>query len=135
MNSELEVERIDGVIRVRSRHSARETVANLLSELERRGLRLFSHIKFSDDAEKAGLRMPFTEMLIFGNPKAGTPVMLFAPGAALDLPLKILVAADAQDDVWLSSNDPLTLQHRYSLPPELTAKIGGAEGLMRAAAE
>ena len=88
-----------------------------------------------EQAASAGLKMPSTKLLIFGNPKAGTPLMLASPGAALDLPLKILVAEDTTDKVWISYNSPSYLQARHNLPPDLLPNIAVIEALAVKAAE
>jgi uncharacterized protein (DUF302 family) len=94
---------------------------------------LFAVIDHSGEAEKAGLKMPPTKLLIFGNPKAGTLLMLAAPSSAIDLPLKILVWEDARGDanrkVWISYNSPAYLAKRHGLPPELIPTIAVIEGL------
>lgn len=120
-----------GIIRIRSSHSTLETVQRLETALRERGLTIFATIRFSEDASRVGLPMPFTQMLIFGNPRGGTPVMLAAPSAALDLPLKALVAEDPDGSVWLSCNDPLYLQRRHRFPAELIKNIGAAEAILR----
>ena len=91
-----------------------------------KGIKLFTIIDHSGEAASAGLSMPPTKVLIFGNPKGGTPLMLAAPSTAIDLPLKILVAEDAQGKVWISWNDPAYLQQRHGFPKELMANIGVA---------
>jgi uncharacterized protein (DUF302 family) len=96
---------------------------------------LFTVIDHSGEAEKAGMTMPATKLLIFGNPKAGTPLMLAAPSSAIDLPLKILVAEDGSGSVRLSWNDPAYLQNRHRFPAELNANIGAAEAIATAAAQ
>src|SRR5271156_2033922 len=116
----------NGIVRIASAHSVAETVSKLEAMLQAKGVKLFAVVDHSGEAEKAGLKMPPTKLLIFGNPKAGTPVMLAAPSAALDLPLKILVAEDAQGKVWLSWNDPAYLQERHGFPQSLTANLAAA---------
>jgi uncharacterized protein (DUF302 family) len=111
------------------KHSVDETVEKLRNILQAKGVKLFALIDHSGEAEKAGMKMPPTKLLIFGNPKAGTPLMLAAPSSALDLPLKILVAEDAQGKVWLSYNSVEYLQSRHNLPPELVPNIAVVEGL------
>jgi uncharacterized protein (DUF302 family) len=100
-----------------------DTVAALLGLLKQRGITLFGLIDHSGEAANVGLTMPPTKLLIFGNPAAGTPVMLAAPSSALDLPLKLLVWQDAAGNVWLSYNDPAYLQQRHQLPAELLRNI------------
>ncbi|MGC2612061.1 MAG: DUF302 domain-containing protein, partial [Candidatus Sulfotelmatobacter sp.] len=89
----------------------------------------------SGEAEKVGMKMPPTKLLIFGSPKAGTPLMLAAPSIAIDLPLKVLVWEDAQARVWVSYNSPGYLQERHGLPPELLQNIAVVEPLAAKAAE
>jgi uncharacterized protein (DUF302 family) len=96
---------------------------------------LFALINHSGEAEKAGLKMPPTKLLIFGNPKGGTPLMLAAPSAAIDLPLKILVAEDAQGKVWISYNSPEYLKERHGLPENLVQNIAVVQALATAAGE
>jgi uncharacterized protein (DUF302 family) len=123
-----------GIAKLPSQHSVDETVTKLRQILDAKGITLFALIDHSGDAWKAGLHMPATKLLIFGSPRAGTPLMLAAPSIALDLPLKILVAEDAAGKVWLSWNNPGYLQQRHSLPAELVAILEGAGQLAAAAA-
>ena len=116
-------------------HSVDETVEKLKGILQARGVTLFALVDHSREAEKAGMKMPPTKLLIFGNPKAGTPVMLAAPSSAIDLPLKILVWEDAQGKVWVTYNSPTYLQERHSLPPELLQNIAVVETLATKPAE
>ncbi len=122
-----------GVEKVRSPRAFAETVGRLEALLKERGLTVFAKVDFSGDAEKAGLQMPPTQMLIFGNPKGGTPVMVAAPGSALDLPLKVLISQDAQGQVWLSYNTPQYLAERHAIPAELVKNIAGTPALVQAA--
>jgi uncharacterized protein (DUF302 family) len=96
---------------------------------------LFALIDHSGEAEKAGMKMPPTKLVIFGNPKAGTPLMLAAPSSAIDLPLKILVREDGQGKVWVSYNSPAYLQERHNLPQELLQNIAVVETLAAKAAQ
>ena len=125
----------DGIVDVASHHSVDETVDRLEGILQARGIKLFALVDHSGEAEKAGLHMPPTRLLIFGNPKAGTPLMLAAPTTAIDLPLKILVWEDAQGKVWISYNSPAYLQERHGFPTALIPNIATVEALARAAAE
>ena len=125
----------NGILRTASNHSVDETVARLQSILQAKGVKLFTIIDHSGEAASAGLKMPNTKLLIFGNPKAGTPLMLASPSAALDLPLKILIAEDAAGKVWISYNAPAYLQARHHLPPELLPNIAVIETLAAKAAE
>jgi uncharacterized protein (DUF302 family) len=125
----------NGILRTASNHSVDETVTRLQSILQAKGVKLFTVVDHSGEAANAGLRMPNTKLLIFGNPKAGTPLMLASPSAALDLPLKILVAEDTAGKVWISYNAPAHLQTRHHLAPELLPNIAVIETLAAKAAE
>jgi uncharacterized protein (DUF302 family) len=96
---------------------------------------LFALVDHSGEAEKAGMKMRPTKLLIFGNPKAGTPVMLAAPSIAIDLPLKILVSEDESGRVWISYNSADYLQSRHNVPAELMNNIAAAAGIVEKAAE
>ena len=98
-----------GIVNIPSKHSVDETVDRLKNILRSKEITLFALIDHSGEAAKVGMKMPPTKLLIFGNPKGGTPLMLAAPSIALDLPLKILVSEDAQGKVWLSYNSPAYL--------------------------
>lgn len=123
-----------GIIRKQSAHSVDDTVAKIQQILKSKGIALFALIDHSGEAEKVGLHMPPTKLLIFGNPKGGTPLMLASPGIAIDLPLKILVAEDPEGKVWLSYNDPAYLADRHGLPAEFVPVLAGVEALAAAAA-
>ena len=123
-----------GIVTVAGNHSGDATAERLQTLILERGLTLFARIDFSGDAERAGLAMPFSRLLIFGNPKAGTPLMQLAPTAALDLPLKVLVWQDGDGRVWLSYNATSYLQARHGAPAELTKAIDGVGALVQAAA-
>src|SRR5215469_13780991 len=129
------VKKKNGIVDVPSNHSVDETVERVKSILQSKGVTLFALIDHSGEAEKVGMKMPPTKLLIFGNPKAGTPLMLAAPSAAIDLPLKILIAEDAQGKVWISYNSPEYLKERHGLPPELLANIAVVATLVAKAAE
>jgi uncharacterized protein (DUF302 family) len=118
-----------------SRHSVDETITRLRALLEAKGVKVFCLIDHSGEATAAGLEMRPTKVLIFGNPKAGTPVMIAAPSAALDLPLKILVAEAADGSVLLSWNDAAWLRERHGFPEELIANLMAAEAMAQIAAE
>src|SRR5438309_5142172 len=124
-----------GLIDIRSSHSVDETVEKLKGILQAKGIALFALVDHSGEAGKAGMQMRPTRLLIFGNPKAGTPVMLAAPSSAIDLPLKILIWEDAQEKVWVTYNSPIYLQERHNLPPELLQNVGVIETLAKKAAE
>ena len=125
----------DGIISKPSNHSVDQTVDKLKSILETRGVTLFALVDHSGEAAKAGLNMRPTKLLMFGNPRAGTPVMLAAPSIAIDLPLKILVWEDDRGRVWLSYNDPAYLQRRHRVPRQLLQNIAAAETLAALAAQ
>jgi uncharacterized protein (DUF302 family)/uncharacterized membrane protein YidH (DUF202 family) len=125
----------NGIVRTASSHSVEETVTRLKSILEAKGVKLFAIVDHSGEAASAGLKMPNTKLFIFGNPKAGTPLMLASPSAALDLPLKILIAEDATGKVWISYNAPAYLQARHHLPPALMRNIAVIETLAAQAAQ
>jgi len=119
----------NGIVDLPSDHSVNETVERLKGILQAKGITLFALIDHSGEAEKSGMKMRPTKLLIFGNPKGGTPVMLAAPSIAIDLPLKILVWEDAAGKVWLSYNSPAYLQDRHGVPPDLLKNISVAEAL------
>jgi uncharacterized protein (DUF302 family) len=125
----------NGIIDTLSNHSVDETVEKLKGILQAKGIALFALVDHSGEAQKVGMKMPPTKLLIFGNPKGGTPLMLAAPSVAIDLPLKILVREDAQGKVWVSYNSPAYLQERHGFPPELLKNIVVVEALAAQAAE
>jgi uncharacterized protein (DUF302 family) len=125
----------NGIIAIPSNHSVEQTMETLKSTLQAKGVALFALVDHSGEAEKVGMKMRPTKLLIFGNPKAGTPVMLAAPTIAIDLPLKILIGEDDQGKVWISYNSPVYLQERHRLPRELLQNIAVAETLAANAAE
>ena len=125
----------NGIVEVPSNHSVDQTVARLKGILEAKGVAIFALIDHSGEAEKVGLKMPRTKLLIFGSPKAGTPVMLAAPSIAIDLPLKILIREDPAGKVWVSYNGPEYLQERHGVPQELMQNIAVVETLAAKAAE
>jgi uncharacterized protein (DUF302 family) len=124
-----------GVVTIPSNHSVDETVDKVKNILRSKEVTLFALIDHSGEAAKVGMKMPPTKLLIFGNPKGGTPLMLAAPSIALDLPLKILVSEDAQGKVWLSYNSPEYLKERYGLPSNLLPNIAVIETIAAKAAE
>ncbi|HEY1648293.1 MAG TPA: DUF302 domain-containing protein [Terracidiphilus sp.] len=125
----------NGIVDIASDHSVDETVARLKGILEAKAVALFALVDHSGEAEKVGMKMRPTKLLIFGSPKAGTPVMLAAPSIALDLPLKILVWEDEQGKTWVSYNSPAYLQKRHNVPPELLKNLAVVEALAAKAAE
>ena len=124
-----------GLIDIPSNHSVDETVTKLQGILQAKGITLFALVDHSGEAAKAGMKMRPTKLLIFGNPKAGTPVMLAAPSSAIDLPLKILVWEDDQGKVWITYNSPTYLQTRHNLPADLLQNIAVIEPLAKTAAQ
>jgi uncharacterized protein (DUF302 family)/uncharacterized membrane protein YidH (DUF202 family) len=134
-NAETFMSPANGIISKPSNHSVDETVEKLKNILQSKGVTLFALVDHSGEAEKVGLTMPPTKLLIFGSPKAGTPLMLAAPSIAIDLPLKILVAEDAQGKVWVSYNSPEYLQQRHGLPADLLQNIAVVGTLAEKAAE
>ena len=124
----------EGIRTISSRHSVDETVTRLQTLLQQKSIKLFALIDHSGEAAAAGLEMHPTKVLIFGNPKGGTPLMVAAPSTALDLPLKILIAESATGEVLVSWNDPAWLQQRHGFPTALTQNLGIAEVLAKAAA-
>jgi uncharacterized protein (DUF302 family) len=131
----LPMQRLEGIVQIPSRHSVDETVEKLKTVLKTKGVTLFALVDHSGEAEKVGLKMPPTKLLIFGNPKGGTPLMLAAPSAAIDLPLKILVAEDSQGKVWISYNSAEYLKERHGLPQDLLQNIAVVQTLATAAGE
>ena len=125
---------MNGIVSLRSQHSVGTTVERLRQILTAKGIKLFALVDHSGEAEAVGLKMRPTKLLIFGNPFAGTPLMVAAPSSAIDLPLKILVWEDAEGLVMLSYNDPKYLAERHSIPAELVGNIGGVVMLAEAAA-
>jgi uncharacterized protein (DUF302 family) len=115
----------NGVIRVMSEYSFVDTFERLESKVLSQGLNVFARIDFQSDAEKAGLEMKPTRLLIFGNPKAGTPLMVASPTLAIDFPLKILVFEDSDNKVWISYNSPQYLKDRHNIPEALMKNIMG----------
>ena len=124
----------DGLVKLPTSHTVDAAVAKLTQILDAKGVKLFALVDHSGEAAQAGLEMLPTKLLIFGNPKAGTPVMQAAPTAAIDLPLKILIWQDAQGQVWIGYNSPEYLAHRHRFPANLVANLAAVEGLARQAA-
>lgn len=129
------VDNKNGIVTIPSHHSVDETVERLKSILQSKGITLFAVIDHSGEAAKVGMKMPKTKLVIFGNPKGGTPLMLATPSVAIDLPLKILVGEDAQGKVWVSYNSPQYLKKRHGIPENLLANIAVLETLAAKAAE
>src|SRR5437660_7142504 len=125
----------NGIVAQPSNHSVEQTVDRLKNILQSKGVTLFALIDHSGEAEKVGMKMLPTKLLIFGDPKAGTPLMLAAPSSAIDLPLKILVWEDVQGKVWITYNSLSYLQERHNIPPDLLPNIAVIETLAALAAE
>ena len=125
----------NGLIQVASHYSVEETVSRLEAAFGAKGMKVFAMIDHSGEAEKAGLKMRPTKVLIFGSPKGGTPLMVAAPSLAIDLPLKALVAEDAAGKVSVTYNSPEYLQQRHGVPGELIKNLAGAGALIAKAVE
>jgi uncharacterized protein (DUF302 family) len=126
---------VTGIVEIPSNHSVDQTVQKLEDILKAKGVQLFAMVDHSGEAQRAGLKMRPTKLLIFGSPKAGTPLMLAAPSSAIDLPLKILVGEDENGKVWVSYNSPSYLKERHGLPQELVQNIAVIETLASMIAE
>jgi uncharacterized protein (DUF302 family) len=124
-----------GMQHLRSRYSVPETLNRVENLLQERGLTVFCLIDHSGEAAKVGLKMQPTQLILFGSPKAGTPVMVASPTIAIDLPLKALVWQDTEGKVWLSHNSPDYLRQRHNVPEELVKNISTAGALLQAALE
>jgi uncharacterized protein (DUF302 family) len=124
-----------GIITIPSNHTVDQTVEKLKGILQAKGVALFALVDHSGEAEKVGLKMRPTKLLIFGSPKGGTPLMVAAPSIAIDLPLKILIWEDAQGKTQVSYNSPAYLQERHGFPQELLQNIAVVETLATKAAE
>ena len=125
----------NGMVTIRSHQSVERTVQTLTDTLAAKQVQLFALIDHSGEAKKAGIEMRPARLLLFGNPKAGTPLMLASPETAIDLPLKILVREDAEGKVWISYNSPGYLQARHGLPEDLVQNIAVVGTLAAEAAE
>lgn len=125
----------NGLLCIASPHSFRETVERLESAFAQKGLKVFALIDHSGEAEKVGLKMPPTQVLVFGGPKAGTPLMVAAPSLAIDLPLKALVAQGSDGRVTVTFNDPGYLKQRHGVPDELIKNLAGTGALIEKAVE
>ena len=125
----------NGIVTIPSHHTVEQTVEKLTGILQAKGVKLFALIDHSGEAEKVGMPMPPTKVLIFGSPKAGTPLMIASPSVAIDLPLKILVHEDGEGKVWISYNAPEYIQSRHGLPSDLVQNIAMVGALATAGAE
>jgi len=125
----------NGMTHLRSPHSVPETLKRLESLLQAKNLTVFARVDHSGEAEKVGLTMSPTQLIVFGSPQAGTPLMVASPTLAIDLPLKALAWEDADGQVWLSYNSPDYLQQRHNIPDNLLKNIAGAGALLEKAVE
>jgi uncharacterized protein (DUF302 family) len=124
-----------GIINKSTKLSVQEALVKLQAILQAKGVTIFALVDHSGEAAKVGMEMRPTKLLIFGNPKGGTPIMLAAPSIAIDLPIKILIWEDAQSKVWLSYNSPEYLAERHGLPHTLLPNIAFVEALVATVAE
>jgi len=124
-----------GITRITSTHSVAQTMERLESLLKERGVMIFARIDFSGDAARAGLSLRPEQLLIFGNPKAGTPLMQSVPAAGLDLPLKALVWEDAEGHTQIAYNDPHYIIRRHGLDAALAANLAAVVPLIERAAQ
>jgi uncharacterized protein (DUF302 family) len=125
----------NGLVNAASRYSVDETVKRLETAFAEKGMKVFALIDHSGEAEKVGLKMRPTKVVIFGSPKGGTPLMVAAPSLAIDLPLKALVAEDAEGKVSVTWNDPEYLKQRHGVPEELIKNLAGAGVVIAKAVE
>jgi uncharacterized protein (DUF302 family) len=125
----------NGLVHLRSSYSVPETLKQLESVLQAHNLTVFVRVDHNGEAEKVGLKMRPTQLLIFGSPKAGTPLMVASPTLAIDLPLKALVWEDTDGKVWLSYNSPEYLKQRHNVPDDLVKNIASVGALLRKAVE
>jgi uncharacterized protein (DUF302 family) len=118
----------DGLIKMKSAHSVETTLDRMASALESKGLTVFARVDHRENAKGADLDLPATQVLIFGNPKLGTPLMQAQRSVAIDLPQKALAYADGEGQVWLAYNDPRHLAERHDIPRDhpVISKIAGA---------
>jgi uncharacterized protein (DUF302 family) len=124
-----------GIVTLATKNDVEQTVRKLEEILRAKGIRLFTVVDHSGEAEKAGMTMRPTKLLIFGNPKAGTPLMIAQPSVAIDLPLKLLVWEDDAGHAWISYNSAAYLQARHGLSDDLIQNIAVVDALVRSAAE
>jgi uncharacterized protein (DUF302 family) len=124
-----------GLATFSSRYAVDESVQRIEAAIAAKGMQVFAVIDHSGEAEKVGLKMRPTKVVIFGSPKGGTPLMVAAPSLAIDLPLKALVWEDDEGKVWVTYNSPEYLQERHGVPAELIKNIAGAGALLAKAVE
>lgn len=135
MTTEITRDSSPGIVRIASNYSVAQTVSRLAASLKAHGVLVFAHIDFSGDAERAGLAMRAEQMLVFGNPKAGTPLMVSEPIVGLDLPLKALVWEADDGRVWLAYNDPGYILERHGLSSAFRVSLGAVIPLLETAAQ
>lgn len=123
----------NGMEHISSPYSVPETFKRLEAIVAARGISILARIDHSGDAAKVGLKMHPTQLLIFGNPKAGTPLMIASPTLAIDLPLKVLVWEDGDGKVWASFNSPEYLKQRHNIPEALLQNISGVRSIVEEA--
>jgi uncharacterized protein (DUF302 family) len=123
----------NGMQHLSSPYSVPETLQRVEALLREKGLTIFCRVDHSGEAEKVGLKMHPTQLILFGSPKGGTPVMVASPTTAIDLPLKALIWEDVGGKVWVSYNSPEYLQHRHNVPADLIKNISGAGPLLQLA--
>src|SRR5205823_650849 len=121
---------VEGILTRSSPFSVEETLQRLQEAIHSRNLILFAHIDHSGEARRIGLKMQEAHVLIFGNPKGGTPLMIASPLLALDLPLKVLVWQGADDRTWMSSTSAAYLKVRYDLPQELAGNLAVVDAVI-----
>ena len=123
----------NGMVHLSSPYSFAETMQRVEALLQKQGLKIFCRVDHSGEAEKVGLKMPPTQVLIFGSPKGGTPLMIASPTVAIDLPLKALICEDGGGKVWVSYNTPEYLKQRHDISGELIKNIAGIGLLLQKA--
>lgn len=126
----------DGIINVESRHTVEQTANKLEKVLLTKGMKIFQRVKHSDGAKTVGININPTELIIFGNPKVGAPLMKCAPTVAIDLPQKAVIWQDSKNRVWISYNDPAYLKQRHNIQgcDKVLAKVSGALSKLTGAA-
>ena len=124
---------VEGIVTRPSSFSVEETLKRLQEIIHNRNLTLFAHIDHSGEARRVGLTMQEAHVLIFGNPKGGTPMMIASPLLALDLPLKVLVWQSTDDQVWVSTTSVTYLRDRYAIPQELVGNIAVVDAIIQQA--
>ena len=124
---------VEGIVSRPSPFAVGETLERLQEAIRSRNLSLFAHIDHSGEAKRVGLTMQEAHVLIFGNPKGGTPLMIASPLLALDLPLKVLVWQSADEQVWVSTNRVTYLRDRYAIPQELAGNLAVVDAVIEQA--